>query len=109
MRRMSALPLAVILWGFMLASNVSAQWWKKNLEEYSYKNNAYGYKGTATKIYVNCMLANDSRHRILVGEDWSNKIKALGYDEDYAAYRVISINNAKKKDDLWTDASAMWK
>jgi len=51
------------------------------------------------------MLANDDRHRILVDNDWSNKIKALGYKDDDTAYRVISISDIKKSS---ADPNSWW-
>ncbi len=100
---------SVVLGCFVVATCANAEeWCKKNIEEYSYKKHTWGYKHTGETIHAECSFVNDERHRILVSEDFTNKIKALGYKSEEAGYRVISVSNLKRVNpddplDLWFD------
>ena len=105
---------SVVLGCFVVATCASAEeWWKKNIDEYSYKKHTWGYGHTGEKIHAECSFVNDERHRILVSEDFTNKIKALGYKSEEAGYRVISVSNLKRVNpddplDLWFDGILLY-
>lgn len=93
---MKIFPLSMIFFVAIITNSEASPWWKKNIDNYSYSKNLYGMRPTGVKIRFNCSLIDDSRHRILVDDDWSNKVKALGYND--AAYRVISISDIRVQD-----------
>ena len=86
-------------------SQAKRPWWDKNIAAYQYSTSEmkkHSLKATGVDLWVNCLLANDERHRVLVDEDWDNKIRVLGYDRN-ASYKVIAIKNVSKSNPEPTD------
>lgn len=79
------------------SSAYPSPWWQTNINTYNYDKNSYGLRHTGKKIYFNCSLIDDSRHRILVDEDWDNKVRSLGYRPDTVAYNVISVSKMSSR------------
>ncbi|MFY9656221.1 MAG: hypothetical protein WAK01_06500 [Methylocystis sp.] len=82
-----------VLVGFvLLPTEASAEWWKKNLEQYSY--NASIYKNSGHVIDARCQLEKGYTHRINFEAGLDSKVIALGYTEkdmQDVAYRVIDF------------------
>lgn len=83
----------------LTATSAWADWHQKNIRNYA-ENVKFG-KRTGEIVRCQCTFFNDSRHRILVGEDWSNKISALGYKDDEVAYLPLSFE--KTSGDAYAD------
>ena len=102
--------LALISGSSPAYAQAKAPWWKKNIAAYQYSPNEmkkYNLKATGVFLWIRCLLANDDRHRIMVDDDWRNKIRDLGYDRG-SLYKVLAIRNVTKAnpapEDWWYNA-----
>ncbi len=84
--------LGVVVGSILLPTAANAEWWKKNLEHYSY--NASIYKSSGHVINARCQLEKGYTHRINFEPGIDSKVMALGYtDKDIqdVAYRVTDF------------------
>jgi hypothetical protein len=90
--------LGALVGSILLPTEASAEWWKKNLEHYSY--NASIYKNSGHRIDARCQLEKGYTHRINFEAELDSKVIALGYTEkdlQDVAYRVTDFE--QKYDD----------
>lgn len=84
--------LGAVVGSILLPTEASAEWWKKNLEQYSY--NASIYRNSGHVINARCQLEKGYTHRISFEAGLDSKVIALGYSEkdlQDVAYRVTEF------------------
>jgi hypothetical protein len=87
-----------VVGSILLSTEASAEWWKKNLEQYSY--NAGNYRNSGHVINARCQLEKGYTHRINFEAGLDRKLIELGYNEkdmQDVAYRVTDFE--QKNDD----------
>ena len=90
-----------VMGSIMFSSNATAEWWRKNLEQYSY--NVGEYNITDHIIDAKCDLEKGYSHRIMFEAALDKKVRSFGYDDKAmidVLYRVISFEQNRDERDF---------
>ncbi|WP_158658619.1 hypothetical protein [Methylocystis bryophila] len=93
--------MGIAFCSILISTNAGAEWWKRNLDQYSY--NTVSYISSGHLIDVRCDLEKGYRHRVILDDSLDSKVRSFGYDDKAmhdVLYRVLSFQEQSEERDF---------